>query len=78
MKEALLKYLLRFGKENKFRLARVFKMGTEEVIAALQDLENERKIEMEGSKARVIIKPESEEAKKSLIDEELKHLMGNG
>lgn len=53
-KDAVLRYLLRFGKENKFRLARVFKIGTEEVIAALQALENERKIVMEGSKAKPV------------------------
>lgn len=54
IKEALLKYLLWSGKENKYRLARVFKIGTEEVIEVLQALENERKIEMEGGKAKPI------------------------
>lgn len=55
-KEAILRYLLRFGKENKYRLARVFKIGTEEVIEVLRALENERKIEMQGSKAKPITK----------------------
>ncbi len=53
-KEDILKYLLKSGKENKYRLARVFKIGTEEVITALCALENEGKIEMEGSKAKPI------------------------
>lgn len=55
-KEDILRYLFRYGKENKYRLARVFKVGTEEVIAALSALEKERKIEMEGGKAKGITK----------------------
>ncbi len=43
-KEDILRYLFKYGKENKYRLARVFKVGTEEVIAALSALEKERKI----------------------------------
>ncbi len=65
--EAVLKYLLRFGKENKFRLARVFKIGTEEVVAALSALENEGKIEMERSKAKA--KPITKSRKKELVRE---------
>ena len=52
IKEGILRYLLQSGKENKYRLARVFKVGTEEVMEALSALENERKIEMEGGKAK--------------------------
>ena len=55
-KEDILRYLLKSGKENKYRLARVFKVGTEEVIAALSVLEKERKIEMEGGKAKGVTK----------------------
>ena len=53
-KENILRYLLRFGKGNKYELAIVFKIGTEEVIADFSALEKERKIELEGGKAKVI------------------------
>ncbi len=65
-KEDILRYLLWYGKENKFRLARVFKVGTEEVIAALSALENEGKIEMKGSKAKPITKLTTKSRRKEL------------
>ncbi|GEM_PF-4714389 len=64
IKEDIVRYLLRYGKENKYRLARVFKVGTEEVLEALSTLENEGRIEMEGSKAKGIITSRGKELEK--------------
>lgn len=51
IQERILTYLLVYGKENKYRLARALKIDVWEVTKALSALEEEGKIEMKGGRA---------------------------